>query len=374
MGRLFNGTTDRGVANLNLSSFTLITVSFWAYIDSYVNTNKCLIDGTVGATVNGFFVWPDNSLTSGLSLTEIRSTSGGGQSWDDKHARASAANWHQFMYVFNRTGPLTKCYIDGAVSTISTVAHDPGPWGSFSNASISLFSMGSSTSFIAGRMADLAIWGGVELTSGNAISLAAGRRAIVVRSANLVGYWPMENVELASGIPDPDLSGAGAGSITYTGTTPTDDPTTLDPLATIRSETTFGGEDVAERVDAATIGSVSTFSGVDVYFNGISDASTINPITTFSFVEQRVVTDTGTYGSTTAFSGTELRIIVDAGTLNPKTTFVGLDHLCIYIPEFQLSGQSQYDVEEGNARTNYQLEVHSRFFVTGSFNPGSNPC
>lgn len=127
--------------------------------------------------------------------------------------------------------------------------------------------------------------------------------------------------------------------------------------------------------DAATLNSITDFSGVDVHIGAVyTDAGTITSTSSITGTESVARTDTATINPIGTFSGTESRVVVDLATFNPLTAFSGLDHYCIYVPLFDVSAQTEFDVEEGNARTNYHLGVQKRFYVTAELSPGANPC
>lgn len=398
--RLFDGVDDTLYATLDLSSYSTVSLCMWAWIDVTTNANdKMLMEfgNPHGEIAGGMSIYPNYSAANAAQGSFEMEISNGAAAYGDYFARPSAQAWHHYIFGFNRSTPLLYAYVDGTLVSTGGI-HAGSGFGNFINTTFSLFARNGSSLFLAGRVCDVAIYGGVALGSTEALLMAAGRRANKARQSNLIAYWPMAQGTTT----EPDHSGTHNVALTVAGTRLVAGPPGLDPFSddsdTIRSATSFSISDVDERVDSATIGSVTTFSAAEVYTPAIgtlyTDAATITSVTTPSVVEGVERLDSGTFSSVTAFSGVDVAIRVDAATINPRgtlsgtesrvvtdiatfnpiTAFTGLDHLCIYVPNFVVSAQTEFDVEEGNARTNYHLGVQKRFYVTAELSPGSNPC
>lgn len=397
--RLFDGVDDTLYATLDLSSYSTVSLCMWAWIDVTTNANDNMLmefGNPHGEIAGGMSLYPNYSAANAAQGSFEMEISNGSAAYGDYFARPSAKTWHHYIFGFNRSTPLLYAYVDGTLVSTGGI-HSGSGFGNFINSTFSLFARNGSSLFLAGRVCDVAVYGGVALGSTEALLMAAGRRANKARQSNLIAYWPMAQGTTA----EPDYSGTHNVALTVAGTRLVSGPPGLDPFSddsdTIRSATSFSGTEVDERTDSATITSTTGFSTAEDYTSAAGnylDSGTITSVSVFSIVEGIERVDSGTFSSVTAFSGadvavrvdantinprgtfsgTESRVVVDIATFNPITAFSGLDHICIYVPLFSVSAQTEFDVEEGNARTNYHLDVQKRFFVTAELSPGSNPC
>lgn len=210
MARQFNGTTDNGTVALTLGSPTLLTVSFWLFIAAYSNSDLKMVHNTKdGATAfNGCYFAPSRaSSPAGTFDIAMTKTSSGGNFWEDSCPHPSVGAWHHVLLGHDRATPRNLAWIDGIPQTLTTVAHNTGALGTFTDPTITFGKY--STNFLAMSLCEYAIWTNVILGDADAATLALGIAATRVKTANNIGYWP----DMAA-----DLSGFGR-PITLSGTT-----------------------------------------------------------------------------------------------------------------------------------------------------------
>lgn len=220
MARKFNGTSDKAVsATLAFGGSSKITISFWYFIASYVNSDTKMIhnakDGV--SAFNGFYFAPSrNSAPAGtFDIAITKSTTN--NFWEDSCTRPSAGAWHHVMLGHDRTVPLNSVWIDGVPQTLSTITHGSGTMGTFTDTAIT-FGHYSST-FLAYNLAEWTLWNGIILTTAHAKALASGMPSLLVHPDDRLLYVPF----LGADSPEPDYSG-NRSSVTLTGTTFTPHP------------------------------------------------------------------------------------------------------------------------------------------------------
>lgn len=216
MSRKFNGTTDHASRALDLSAFSLVTMGFWLWWDAFANTDNLAFEfGTTNyAAGNGFLIDPNSGTPATGKFQIAMGLSTGLISWADSFTRPSAAAWHHYTMIFNRATPLNTVYVDGAPQTLTTVTHNAGTYGNFgSGSTLNFMCRNGASLFGAGRQADVAIWGGVALTAGEAKALAVGASPRTVHPDGIVFHPPLYGADS----PEPDYSGKQR-SVTLSGT------------------------------------------------------------------------------------------------------------------------------------------------------------
>lgn len=213
MARLFNGSSDQAVGNQDLSAFTTLTVSFWMWVNAYTNGNKfAAIYSLSGSSFqNGIVIRPDDSggnFDFGMSK--------GGTFWLDNFTRPSAAAWHHYLMTFDRINDVNQCWVDGFAQTLTTNLHQP-MGNALDNTNWTFFMYPSL--FLAGRLTEWATWGGLLLGQTEATALANKGLPPAVHPTGLTSYYGDMQQS-----PAVDVSGAGAGSIAFTGTQSTRSP------------------------------------------------------------------------------------------------------------------------------------------------------
>lgn len=216
MARLFNGTSQGLQIALNLSAYSVITVSFWLWWNVFNTSDNLVMEyGTTWDAngANGFIA--DFNYSGGVHTPQfgIATVIGGVQKyWNDEFPRPSAAAWHHYMMTLNRATPAIAAWVDGAPQTLTLVKHDAVAYGNFGNQNLNLMCRNAASLFAAGRLAEYAMWGGVALGTGAAKSLSIGALPITVHPDNLIFYPPIFGADS----PEPDYSG-GRHSATLVG-------------------------------------------------------------------------------------------------------------------------------------------------------------
>lgn len=367
--RQFNGVDQTIIIPVDLSSYNIVTLCWWMWWDSYAaDADDMAMEYSDGSNFTGAFIVDMNAGSGGVDMYSVQNNTTA-HYWRDFFTRPSAATWHHYALIFDRTGPTNTAYVNGSSVGLTANNHFAGSYGNFNNFNLYVMSRANTALFGAGRVADVALYAGVAVSGANIATMASGVRAKNVRRANLLRYYPMG---LAS--PEPDKSGNNVAATVVGATYVAGPPTLEEYVDDIVSTTRFSGSEVAERADSATVSSVTAFSVAETYLTGFTDAATITSTSGMTGTESATRTDANTVNPKVTFTGTDAKVITDVALFNPVTTFSGLDHICIYVPSFDVSAQTEFDVEEGNARTNFNLGIQKRFSVTAELSPGSNPC
>lgn len=219
MSRKFNGSSDRASITVDLSSFSKLTLAFWLWVDAFSTGDETALCYDIGNGSNGF------QLDCGWNATKVGFGfyTAASNRWVELYTKPSGAAWHHYVWAPDRAGPTNTLYIDGAVTSPSSSIHDAATYGNFSNSALDIMVQQSAPStfirFLAGRMAELAIWPGVTLTASEALALSKGATPQLVHPDGLTVYVPM----LGDSSPEPDYGGTKK-SATLTGTTVANHP------------------------------------------------------------------------------------------------------------------------------------------------------
>lgn len=115
-------------------------------------------------------------------------------------------------------------WFNGVQSTMTNEGA-PDSVGTYSDHVFYVMSRAGTALFMDGRAADLCIWLPVSpIVGADATALAAGTRAIEVRTSEIAYYWPIEGIES----PEPGL--IGGVPLTVSGATFIEDPPSLDAV------------------------------------------------------------------------------------------------------------------------------------------------
>lgn len=210
MARKCNGTSDKLTLTLDLSAFSLVSVAGWLWMDNLGSAERMGISSSTSVgTISSFYFEPRSSHGA---VCEISLTRNSSQFWSDSFPQPSAAAWHHYLLVCNRATPLNKAYVDGAPQTLATILHNAGAWGNFAAGTMTMLGYNTSL-FTPGRLAEVAIWGGVEITAGEAKALAIGASPETVHPDGIVFHTPLFGTDS----PEPDYSGK-QHSVALTGT------------------------------------------------------------------------------------------------------------------------------------------------------------
>lgn len=209
MARKFNGTSDKSSVALNLSAFSLLSLSFWLWWDAFANNDHMAMEfGSPNAqAVSGFYVDPnaaDGKFQVFFSDTVV------GRQLD--YTRPSPAAWHHYAIVMQRssTAATITTYIDGAAASGTSSGGNPG--GNFANSTLFVMNRNNASLFGPGRIAELAMWGAVTITASEAKALSVGGNPNSVHPDGLTFYAPFYGDS-----PEPDYSGHQK-SVTLVGT------------------------------------------------------------------------------------------------------------------------------------------------------------
>lgn len=232
MARTFNGTSDYGSVALDLSAYNKLTVAVWMQWDAFSNNDDFLMEYSPNATsANAFFIDPNDS--GGVFGFYLKQNGLAGLN-SAFATRPSAGVPHHYVITFDRNGTSAQqiqAYIDGANWNITQVGI-AAVSGNFDNTTLYIMSRAGSSLFGAGRLADLAVWGGVLGIEADATALTTG---IALPSDlyrdNLIGYWPLCGVDS----PEPDQSVTNA-DMTIVGTTRSKHPKN-NPLCFVSAST-----------------------------------------------------------------------------------------------------------------------------------------
>ena len=219
MGRSFNGTSDKGVSSLDLSSYSTITCAFWMWVNAFSGTTRYGVAYAAPQTTgSGFFVQAYNT-TGGIVSPTCGMFVATSHLWYDKFAAPVAASWHHYCYIGTRATPVNAMYLDGAVATLTTVTHTAATYGNYGVNKMIETGSSNGALFLAGRLAEITVWGGVTLTASEAKALSLGANPFVVHPDGIVFYAPLFGADS----PEPDYSGAQK-NVTLTGTAYTAPP------------------------------------------------------------------------------------------------------------------------------------------------------
>ena len=153
----YNGSTDWTTAAIDLSAQALVTVSAWINWTTFANDDKLAFEfGTPNFPSNNGFVWDADSSVGSAFLIGSGKTTGGTQ-WSDTFTRPSAAAWHYYSTVLNRTTPVNLAYRDGISQTLTMASHTASTMGNFDNTTLYFMSRSTSSLFGAGSMQEVRI-------------------------------------------------------------------------------------------------------------------------------------------------------------------------------------------------------------------------
>lgn len=194
----FDGTASAAIALPPLAGVTKFTMSFWLWWNSYTNNSGKFAfqywndAGTQGAGT--FFVYPDDS--SGLFTFSYASSASNQMA--GKFTRPSAGAWHFYDWTVD-TGAATVCItgvsVDGVAQSLSGSNSYSGPSPvTAQSLSIMCRPAGTPTTFAAGRVANVNIWGRV---------LTLSERLSMYRNAFQVLRSPMMTIGRPSAAAPP---------------------------------------------------------------------------------------------------------------------------------------------------------------------------
>ncbi len=192
MGRLFNGTSDCVQIPLDLSRFSVISLSFWMWWDTNGFDNKFAMEHTALYSSNsGFVIAPNNAPTPGTWVFGFANSSA--SLWlDQLTTRPTAAKWNHFLLTMDRSVPVNTAFVNGQSAALTTTIHNAATYGLFTNSNLNLMCRNQASAFGAGRMSEVAVWGGVKFGLGEASLLSKVASPLQVRPDRLVLFPPIQ--------------------------------------------------------------------------------------------------------------------------------------------------------------------------------------
>ena len=197
MARSFNGTSQamQSAATIDLSAANQITIAFWMYWTAFANNDQLALETSANYNSNtgALLIDPNGSAANQFEVA-VRVNSGGGFSNYRYFTRPTAGAWHQYVITFDRTAGLAQVvavYVDGISQSLTTLINGDGSsGGGYGNLQWNFMSRNAASLWGNGRIAEFAIWSGVNLTNAEAASLAKGANPSQIRPASLARYWP----------------------------------------------------------------------------------------------------------------------------------------------------------------------------------------
>jgi len=217
MARQFNGTDQslQSASAINLSAFTKLSISVWFYSDGFANDNDLMMElSPVSSNPGTFAINPNES--SGVFQAEVRGDTAGNRS---QFSRPSATAWHHYAFHFDFTEAVNEVpiiWVDGVSQSLTPSGTDNA--GTFANDVLNFMSRNNAGLFYAGRLAEVAIYGGVLLTQGQVDSLQTTKPHLV---GSATFGWHLD------GTTSPEPNFVGGVDLTVNGATFVDHPPAL---------------------------------------------------------------------------------------------------------------------------------------------------
>ena len=230
MARLFDGTNDslQSASAINLSSFNKISIAFWLWWDSFANNDD--LAGELSANYNdtqgGILIDP-NSATGSFQVG-VNVVQASGDYTVGTFSRPSGGAWHQYVLILDiSTNPNTiVVYMDAVSQTFTYSDQSTTTTSVFANAAWNVMSRNNASLFGAGRMAELAIYGGLALSQTDATDLQT-KCPDQVQAGSRSFYWPLD------GNASPEPASVGGVDLTVNGATQTAHPITCGGAASV---------------------------------------------------------------------------------------------------------------------------------------------
>lgn len=189
MARLFNGSSDAGKVTIDLSSFSVITLAYWGWRDSYPGSLEIWMEYTDAGGANG-------ECFANLTGTDLQMNIGQGAiNWNDTYTLVpSPPNlWGHYCFQWDRATPANSLWINGTAQTPTGSSHTVGAYGNFANSHWNVMCRAGTSSFTAGRVCEWALWSGAQ-GARVAASIGAGQAGaspLLVVDNTLLAYIPM---------------------------------------------------------------------------------------------------------------------------------------------------------------------------------------
>lgn len=192
MARDFDGSTQYGSITSALATAAPLTLAGWFNTDSASGAQTVLCLHQNASVDNHFLLYFDG----GTSSLRARANDGGSPAEATATGTITAGTWQHACGVF-ATSTSRSCYLDGAGKATNTTSKVPASVDrTFCGA------LNASNFFFNGKLMELGIWT-AALDDNEVLSLARGVCPLMVRTASLVGYWPM----IGNASPEPNYKG-----------------------------------------------------------------------------------------------------------------------------------------------------------------------
>lgn len=195
MALSFNGSTDfLNNSGINMSGSQKGSYALWLWVNSYGGANQvALAHYTGGSSTPRIRIIPDNVLgTFYVEYVDAAASSG-------EITRPTQGQWNHIVVNVDLTkasSEIDSIYVNGSSVSVTRNA-DGNNSGNLPNATnANDFNIGADfgTVSLAGRVAEVAIWGGIILSGADVTSLynsGSGTAATNVQNGNLVYYWQL---------------------------------------------------------------------------------------------------------------------------------------------------------------------------------------
>lgn len=232
MARLFNGTSDalQTASAMTLGSPTKLAISFWLWWDTNGSGFEMAMETSDLAgsgdwtSNNGILVCPNFSAGGAKFMY--------GAAGDNASvAQPSTGTFHHHVVNFDvgQTGNhVISAYLDGASDTLTNNTTS-GTNVTLGDNFLNFMDRAGGSLFGAGRMADVAIWTGINLSGTDVSNLNGGTLPTSVQSGNLTYYWKI------CGDNSPETATTGSLNLTVTGTTKTSHPSVISSSCSVSS-------------------------------------------------------------------------------------------------------------------------------------------
>jgi hypothetical protein len=214
-------------STVDLSTHAQIAVQMWLWWDAFDNNDSLAMEFSAdhNAQTNAFIVNPEDS---GFAHFVVGYHVVAGTYNTRGIEQPSPGGWHHVVFNIDRsqpgTGEITSIFVDGVSKVLQTDAVADSV-GNFGNHTLYLMSRGCASLWGAGRIAEVAIWGGVNLSASQVASLYnSGNGALANTVGSVTHYWRL------IGDASPEPATVGGINVTVTGATQVTHP--FAPAAT----------------------------------------------------------------------------------------------------------------------------------------------
>jgi hypothetical protein len=216
MARAFNGSSDSiDFGTWTQTGQTSYTASLWVYPNSFPATAQFMFEINASAGVAQQVLI---DATTGKLGWYINNNHAGPQNFQDPGTNALSLNtWSNLIWGYD-TSNIAGNGAFGFINNVSDFTpFDTGStvaWPSGAHLFVG-FDGTVPNRYFNGRIAEVAVWTGITLTSLERAAILAGVRPNAIRPKNLVFWAPLGGIQS----PEPDLSGFAKNG-TLTGTNP----------------------------------------------------------------------------------------------------------------------------------------------------------